>query len=66
MLLEQIGKLDCDRCKLRTEHYFLSDDGNLILTRCLRCGAAKTGAEAASGEVQEAYPVDESRPAYVV
>jgi hypothetical protein len=65
LLLEQVRKLNCDGCKLKTEHYLVTKDDTVVDCRCLKCGQRK-------GEIQfvaeghESYPVDESRPVYVV
>ena len=42
MLAEQIVKMDCDRCKLRTEHYVLDYGDRPALVRSLRCGQDMT------------------------
>jgi uncharacterized Zn finger protein len=65
LLLEQIRKLNCDGCRLRTEHYIVSDGDSLIACRCLKCGQLK-GDIQRMNESDEAYPIDESRPIYVV
>ena len=64
MLAEHIAKMDCDRCKLRTEHYVLDYGGKPALTRCLRCGhvTATTGVPVD----HEPYPTDDRKPIYVV
>ncbi len=65
LLLEQIRKLNCDGCKLKTEHYLLSDGDNLLVCRCLKCGRIKGDIQFVT-ESMESYPADESRPVYVV
>jgi uncharacterized Zn finger protein len=65
MLLERISKLDCDTCKLRTEHYVQSRAGAAVVCRCLRCGHARR--ENLLSEAQERlYPEDNGRPLYVL
>jgi uncharacterized Zn finger protein len=65
LLLEQIVKMDCDRCRLKTEHYVLDNDDNPVLCRCLRCGQVKRN-QGFSSEGREPYPVDDRKPIYVV
>jgi hypothetical protein len=65
LLLEQIRKLNCDGCRLRTEHYILSDGDALIACRCLKYGLLQKNVQLASASVDQPYPVDESRPIYV-
>ncbi len=65
MLLEQIRKLNCDGCKLRTEHYIVSDEDNLIVCRCQKCGRIERDIQFVTESV-EAYPLDKSKPVYVV
>lgn len=64
MLAEQIVKMDCDRCKLRTEHYVLEYGDRLVLCRCLRCGQVKRN-PGFHPESKEPYPVDDRKPIYV-
>ena len=64
MLAEQIEKMDCDRCKLKTEHYVLDYGERLVLCRCLRCGQVKSNPRFSS-ESREPYPVDDRKPIYV-
>lgn len=64
MLREQIVKMDCDRCKLQTEHYVLDYGDRPALIRCLRCGHVSTNLGFAY-ESHEPYPVDNRRPVYV-
>ena len=65
ILLQRIAKLDCERCKLATEHYVQSRDGAAVLCRCLRCG--EVSKESLLSERQERmYPDDDRRPLYVV
>ncbi|MDG6971359.1 MAG: hypothetical protein JRN54_09685 [Nitrososphaerota archaeon] len=64
MLREQIVKLDCERCKLRTEHYVVDYGDRPALVRCLRCGHITTN----SGPQylnHEPYPEDGRKPLYV-
>lgn len=62
---QRITKLDCERCKLRTEHYVQFAGDVVLLCRCLRCGLTEGDLQSGS-ESNELYPEDESRPAYVV
>jgi uncharacterized Zn finger protein len=64
LLLEQVRKLNCDGCKLKTEHYLLTDDGTLVACRCLKCGQIKENIQSLV-ESHESYPMDESRPVYL-
>ena len=61
MLLERILKLNCERCRLRTEHYIQIRDGIILFCRCLRCGQLKRNI----GEENHTYPPDELKPIYV-
>ena len=63
LLTEQIVKLDCDRCKLKTEHYVVDYGGSPTLVRCLRCGQVKNNPEVQSHN--EKYPDDSHKPIYV-
>jgi uncharacterized Zn finger protein len=65
LLLEQIRKLDCDRCKLKTEHYLLTNEETVVTLRCLMCGQPKGNIQFVA-ESHKSYPADESRPVYVV
>ncbi len=65
MLLEQISKLNCDGCKLKTEHYLVTDGDTLIDCHCLKCGQ-RNGAVQFVAESHESYPMDPSRPAYIL
>lgn len=56
--------MDCDRCKLRTEHYVLDYGDRPALVRCLRCGHVT--ANAGIPLEHEPYPADDRRPIYVV
>jgi late competence protein required for DNA uptake (superfamily II DNA/RNA helicase) len=64
LLLQQILKLNCERCKLRTEHYVQMRDGAVVLCRCLRCGQPKMKQSLAE-EDPRSYPQDDRRPIYV-
>lgn len=65
MLLQRITRLDCETCKLRTEHYVLSRDGVAAFCWCLRCGQGKK--ENLLSETQEkAYPDDDRKPIYLL
>ena len=63
MLTEQIVKLDCERCKLRTEHYVLDYGDRPTLVRCLKCGHGSMNLVLAE---HEPYPSDDRKPVYVV
>ena len=63
LLAEQIVKLDCERCKLRTEHYVLDYGDRPVLVRCLRCGHVTTNSVLVE---HEPYPADDRKPIYVV
>ncbi len=56
--------MDCDRCKLKTEHYLLDYGDRPVLCRCLRCGQVKPNPGYAS-ESHKSYPVDDRKPIYV-
>jgi len=64
LLREQIVKMDCDRCRLRTEHYVVDYGDGPALVRCLRCGHVTTnsGPRYAS---HKPYPEDDRKPLYV-
>jgi uncharacterized Zn finger protein len=64
LLTEQIVKMDCDRCKLRTEHYVLDYGDTPALVRCLKCGhvTRNIGVQLK----HEPYPSDDRKPVYVV
>ena len=64
MLSEQIVKMDCDRCKLRTEHYILDYGDAPMLCKCLRCGQVKKN-PAFISENKRPYPIDDIKPVYV-
>jgi len=61
---EQIVRMDCERCKLKTEHYLVESDRKEVLCRCMRCGRISVDA-VVSSEGHEPYPVDSRRPIYV-
>ena len=63
MLTEQIVKLDCERCRLRTEHYVLDYGDRPALARCLKCGRVTTNFVLVR---HEPYPTDNRKPIYVV
>jgi len=56
--------MDCDRCKLRTEHYILDYGDTPMLCKCLRCGQVKRN-PAFISENKGPYPIDDIRPIYV-
>jgi hypothetical protein len=64
LLREQIVKMGCDRCRLRTEHYVVDYGDRTALVRCLRCGHVTTnsGPQYVS---HEPYPEDDRKPLYV-
>ena len=64
MLTEQIVKMDCDNCRLRTEHYLLDYGDTPMLCRCLRCGQVKKYPGIAT-QIKETYAEDNRRPIYV-
>lgn len=66
MLLQRIAKLDCETCKLRTEHYVQSRDGVAVLCRCLRCGQVKKENLLSGPQEEGLYPEDNRRPIYVL
>lgn len=61
LLLQQIVKLNCERCRLRTEHYVQIRDGTLLVCRCLSCGQTRRNLV----EEDRSYPSDDRRPMYV-
>jgi len=65
LLAEQIVKMDCDRCRLRTEHYLLDYGDTPMLCRCLRCGQVKKY-PGLSAQTKEPYPEDNLKPVYVI
>ena len=65
MLLQQIVKLNCERCRLKTEHYIQVRDGAILVCRCLKCGNLKRS-PFGIGEEPESYPSDDRRPVYVI
>jgi len=65
LLAEQIVKMDCDRCRLRTEHYLLDYGDTPTLCRCLRCGRVEKY-PGLSSDSKEPYPEDNRKPVYVV
>jgi uncharacterized Zn finger protein len=64
LLREQIVKMDCDRCKLTTEHYLLDYGYRPVLCRCLRCGHVTTN-PGSFPVGHEPYPIDDRKPIYV-
>lgn len=64
MLREQIMKMDCDRCRLRTEHYVVDYGDRPALVRCLRCGHVESVNSGLSHVCHEPYPVDDRKPLY--
>jgi uncharacterized Zn finger protein len=65
LLREQIVKIDCDRCKLRTEHYVVDYGDKPALVRCMKCGhvVLNSGLRYMS---HEPYPADDWKPVYVM
>lgn len=64
MLREQIVKMDCDRCRLRTEHYVVDYGDRPALVRCLRCGHVTTSSGFSSSD-HKPYPKDDLKPVYL-
>jgi uncharacterized Zn finger protein len=64
LLVEQIVKMDCDRCKLKTEHYILDYGDVPMLCRCMRCGQVKKN-PGLRPENKAPYPIEDRRPVYV-
>ena len=56
--------MDCERCKLKTEHYLVDSGGKEVLCRCMRCGYISIS-NAFPTEGHEPYPIDSRRPLYV-
>ena len=65
MLTEQIVKMDCERCKLKTEHYLLDYGDTPMFCRCLRCGQVNKY-PGLSAQIREPYLEDNCKPVYVV
>lgn len=63
MLTEQITRMDCDRCRLQTEHYVLDYGDIPALVRCMRCGHVTPNL--GTPILHEPYPIDDRRPIYV-
>ncbi len=64
LLREQIVRMDCERCKLKTEHYLVDNGEKELLCRCMRCGYI-TMSTVFFTEGHEPYPIDSRRPLYV-
>lgn len=64
LLKELIVKMDCERCKLQTEHYVVDYGDRPALVRCLRCGHV-TMNPGLQYVFHEPYPVDDRKPVYV-
>lgn len=56
--------MDCDRCRLQTEHYVLDYGDRPTLVRCMRCGHVTTNM--GIPVKHELYPMDNRKPVYVV
>jgi len=65
LLTEQIVKMDCERCRLKTEHYLLDYGDTPMFCRFLRCGQVKKY-PGLSAQIREPYPEDNCKPVYVV
>jgi len=65
LLTEQIVKMDCERCRLKTEHYLLDCGDTPMFCRCLRCGQVNKY-PGLSAQIREPYPEDNCKPVYVV
>ena len=64
MLLQQIMRLNCERCRLRTEHYVQIWNGVVLMSHCLKCGQMRTNPDLTKEELQS-YPPDDRKPVYV-
>jgi uncharacterized Zn finger protein len=64
LLLQQILKLNCERCGLKTEHYVQIWNGMALMCECLKCGRARMNPSLTREELQP-YPADDHNPVYV-
>ena len=64
MLLQQILKLNCETCRLKTEHYVQIWNGMVVLCRCLKCGRVRMNPQLTREELRP-YPADDGKPVYV-
>ncbi|MDG7006896.1 MAG: hypothetical protein JRN06_01480 [Nitrososphaerota archaeon] len=64
MLLQQVLKLNCETCRLKTEHYVQIWNGMAMMCRCLKCGKVRMKPQLTREELRP-YPADESKPVYV-
>jgi hypothetical protein len=64
LLREQIVKMDCERCKLRTEHYVVDYGDRPGLIRCLGCGHVTTSSGLGYAS-HWSYLLDDRKPVYV-
>jgi uncharacterized Zn finger protein len=63
LLREQIVKMDCDRCRLRTRRYVVDYGERPALVRCLRCGHVTTNPGTYVNH--EPHPMDDRKPVYM-
>ena len=64
MLLQQILKLNCQGCRLKTEHYVQIWNGMVLTCECLKCGKVRASPQLTREELQP-YPMDDGTPAYL-
>lgn len=64
MLLQQIVKLNCERCRLKTEHYVQIWNDMVLMCECLKCGKVRTNPSFTREELQP-FPADNRSPVYV-
>lgn len=64
MLFQQVSKLNCEKCRLKTEHYVQILDGMVLMCRCLKCGRVRMNPQLTREELQP-YPPDDATPVYV-
>ena len=64
LLLEQIRKLNCEGCLLKTEHYVQKSDSEVLFSRCLKCGRVTSGTIERQ-KIGQDFPTDDQRPVYV-
>jgi len=61
-MAEPILKVDCDSCKLRTEHAFSKNVKGDFGYVCLKCGREITFGEALEERTKAEFPSDNSLP----
>ena len=64
MLLQQILKLNCEKCRLKTEHYVQIQNDVVLVCRCLKCGQMRVNPSLTEEELRS-YPPDDRKPVYV-